>query len=667
MAFVDFNTTNGRGRIRVYYDYTYSNGDTISTFKITKITVLSNYNGYFNWYMDGKITVNGVEIARSSINTTSYWWIVNNANTEYEMKKTHPTTGKTFTYETTLSHNANGDATVTIGLEGNTYKYFWLYRSSGSVDNSQMATGGQYQEFVLNVPQRYTLTISKDAGSIISVTRTSSNVDSTGTLYNQDDIWSGDRLTISFGAQTGYTLSTHTVNGTAFTSGESVTVSRNVTVAATSEKNQYKLSISADSSSVVEVKSKSGTEYSDKSYIPYGTVVIITVTPKSGYSISSFTINGVTQTSESVQITVDKAITIIVTSGSSGYIYLDTGDGSGLNPYRVWIYTKSNGWNSYCPYLYTNLQWFICGGSGSSSGGGSSGGGEETPSGFSYTVDAISGAKYGFTMNANGYYESTNQGVDDSFAICRVNFVSDTEKSIIIRVINYAESGCDYGFIGSWDTALTLVDNLDSDVSWNGRHAHSSSPVDIAYIVPEGSHFLDVKFIKDFSDSAGNDSLQFMIIEGESGPGGDNTEVFEYSVDDISGVTYGFRLNSNGYYESQNFGVSTSFALCRVNFNCSVETKINVTFINYSQPSYDYGLIGNVDGTLARSIKADAAGSGSSNSSFRGGAASRHSSNPQTMSYTIPAGQHFLEFKYRKNNDNIHKNNDSFQFKIEKA
>lgn len=130
---------------------------------------------------------------------------------------------------------------------------------------------------------------------------------------------------------------------------------------------------------------------------------------------------------------------------------------------------------------------------------------------FSYTVSSISGAKYGFSLNANGYYESTNKDADSSFAICRVNFVSDTEKSIIVKVINYAESGCDYGFIGSWDTALTLIDNSDKNVSWSGRRANSPSPVDIVYTVPSGSHFLDFKFVKDGSDSYGNDSLQFRI------------------------------------------------------------------------------------------------------------------------------------------------------------
>ena len=56
-----------------------------------------------------------------------------------------------------------------------------------------------------------------------------------------------------------------------------------------------------------------------------------------------------------------------------------------------------------------------------------------------------------------------------------------------------------------------MIVNLDKNVSWSGRRANSSSPVDIAYTVPAGSHFLDFKFIKDVSDSYGNDSLQFRI------------------------------------------------------------------------------------------------------------------------------------------------------------
>ena len=520
----EFATTNsGRGVIKVYWTHTYTDGASTSTFTINKITVKSTVNAGYNWYMDGIITLNGTTIASSTISVTSYWWIIGAKNTEYEMKNTHPTTGTTFTKSITLNHDSNGNATVTIGLEGKTYSYFRLYRSSNSADNSQMATSGQFAEKTFNIPQKYTLTINAGTGSTVTVNRISSNVDATGVMDDGDNIWGGDILTISFGAKTGYTLSVHTVNGSTFTSGNSITVAGDVTIRATATKNSYLLSITTDSGATVVVRSSSGTTYTNGSSIPYGTSITVTVTPTSGNKISSFKVNGVDKTETSITITVTDKITIIVTSSSSGLIFINV-DG-GFEGHQVYIYTSS-GWELYNAYVYTESGWVLCGSTssgGSSGGGGSPGGGEETPSGFSYTVD------------------------------------------------------------------------------------------------------------------------------------------------DISGVTYGFRLNGNGYYESQNFGVSTSFALCRVNFNCSVETKINVTFINYSQPSYDYGLIGNVDGTLARSIKADAAGSGSSNSSFRGAATSRHSSDPQTMSYTIPAGQHFLEFKYRKNNDNIHKNNDSFQFKIEKA
>ena len=81
----------------------------------------------------------------------------------------------------------------------------------------------------------FTLTISAGRGTTITVRRTSSPRQgaSTGTLIAGAKIYYGDVLTVSFTANSGYLLQSHTVNNVTFTSGASHTVTGAVTAAAT--------------------------------------------------------------------------------------------------------------------------------------------------------------------------------------------------------------------------------------------------------------------------------------------------------------------------------------------------------------------------------------------------------------------------------------------------
>ena len=131
-------------------------------------------------------------------------------------------------------------------------------------------------------------------------------------------------------------------------------------------------------------------------------------------------------------------------------------------------------------------------------------------SAFSYSVNAISGATYGFALNANGYYESTNKGVDNSYSVCRVNFDAPAPKEVWIYVINSGETSWDYGIIGNLDTALSTT-ITDDTYSWKGSTNNSSEIVAVELTVPAGSHFIDIKYRKDSSQSTDKDTLQFRI------------------------------------------------------------------------------------------------------------------------------------------------------------
>lgn len=80
----------------------------------------------------------------------------------------------------------------------------------------------------------YTLSISAGTGSSVTVNRTSSPKGGTGNLSaGSKKLYYGDKLKITFTPSTNYSITTHTVNGSAFTSGNTHTVSANVTVKAT--------------------------------------------------------------------------------------------------------------------------------------------------------------------------------------------------------------------------------------------------------------------------------------------------------------------------------------------------------------------------------------------------------------------------------------------------
>jgi hypothetical protein len=71
-----------------------------------------------------------------------------------------------------------------------------------------------------------------------------------------------------------------------------------------------------------------------------------------------------------------------------------------------------------------------------------------------------------------------------------------------------------------------------------------------------------------------------------------------YTVTKPSGASYGFMLNANGYYESQNKGVANSAAVAQVRFTLDKSTTIMVECINYAESNFDFGIISTLGSTL---------------------------------------------------------------------
>ena len=135
------------------------------------------------------------------------------------------------------------------------------------------------------------------------------------------------------------------------------------------------------------------------------------------------------------------------------------------------------------------------------------------------------------------------------------------------------------------------------------------------------------------------------------------------------GADYGFNLNSStGYYVSTNNGIGSSASVARVSFDLPVRCLVTIQYINYAESTYDFSVFGKVDTTLSTTgwTSSQSGGDTTTDSGLeqlRCNTSSYNSSNAQTLTYEIPAGSHYIDVKYGKDQASDD-NNDSLQWKI---
>lgn len=152
-----------------------------------------------------------------------------------------------------------------------------------------------------------------------------------------------------------------------------------------------------------------------------------------------------------------------------------------------------------------------------------------------YTITTqVSGARYGFTYNnSTEYYVSQNTGISNSAAVARVNFDFESACLVTIQYINYAEATYDYGIFGNIDTTLNTSYNNNNGAyhTCNSSNDNTSTPQTLTYNIPAGTHYIDIKYIKDPATDSHNDSLQWKILSVEAtGASGHYT----YTLNNIS-------------------------------------------------------------------------------------------------------------------------------------
>ena len=147
--------------------------------------------------------------------------------------------------------------------------------------------------------------------------------------------------------------------------------------------------------------------------------------------------------------------------------------------------------------------------------------------------------------------------------------------------------------------------------------------------------------------------------------GGVPTNTYEIETQ-VTGASYGFSLNnSTGYYVSTNNGVSKSASVARINMNFESSCLVTITYINYAEADYDYGMFGKLDTEVAKDgLTASSGGSNPSDSTSNYEIPKcNNSSSTQTVTYQVPAGEHFIDVKYGKD-DASNSGNDSLQWKV---
>ena len=115
-----------------------------------------------------------------------------------------------------------------------------------------------------------------------------------------------------------------------------------------------------------------------------------------------------------------------------------------------------------------------------------------------------------------------------------------------------------------------------------------------------------------------------------------------------------FKLNSNGYYESQCKSVNNGWSLCKVEFNMAGDYTLQC--INNGESNYDFGILSTINNTLQSSNTID---SSNVQKSFKGSS----STSVQSVSYSGVKVGDYIYVKYRKDGS-VNNGNDSLQFKV---
>lgn len=248
--------------------------------------------------------------------------------------------------------------------------------------------------------------------------------------------------------------------------------------------------------------------------------------------------------------------------------------------------------------------------------------------------------KFSFLNNAYDYSADDNSPERQTsllpiyiiFSVKDNDFTEATVKSAYQRIANFAYNSAVYD--AKVDTSLIQKKHLTDAMNEVLKNANEI----ITEKIPNPQQYVDYGFDYDT---------------------GKKQEIaINYTVENVS--EKGFELNDNQFYESTCKGISNGYSLCKVIFNNEQKLTFNISYINSGESTYDYGMFGNVDQDFSNN-SSDEGETGSQKVKLN--CKGQSSTDTKELEYTIPAGEHYIYIKYRKDNGGD-QGNDSLQFKI---
>lgn len=136
------------------------------------------------------------------------------------------------------------------------------------------------------------------------------------------------------------------------------------------------------------------------------------------------------------------------------------------------------------------------------------------------------------------------------------------------------------------------------------------------------------------------------------------TAVAGWSVEDVPGASYGFALQDDGYYKSQNAGKDNSAALCKVRFKVNGTYDLHIDCVGSGEGKYDYSILSNINSDLSTTSSED-----TNYKDIIQGSASTQYDVTKTVTYKNISSDGYITIKYRKDTSSA-KGDDCLRFKV---
>ena len=256
-------------------------------------------------------------------------------------------------------------------------------------------------------------------------------------------------------------------------------------------------------------------------------------------------------------------------------------------------------------------------------------------------------------QNNNSWITSTSQNHDSTYCMCRIHVETYEDTGFVITATVSSEQHYDYAIFSYADVPLSQDSERDDRFQYCTEN-NGSITNRVVYNLTQGQHDIWVKYIKDSSNSDGDDTLKFKVagtqpysvipetalmseISGNYYWYAENLDISVSNVYDWDIYNDGYGVQ---YLRSTNYNVNSSSAICRIVFNSerpidvkfkiSMDSESNFDILYFGKPNQVYNAHSGADASLDRDKYSGAIGL------------------QYVYYYDLPAGENVIYLKYFK-------------------